>query len=576
MPTRVPQNESAASGISLDAATRAEASFNLLLARWIPVRCADGSVRAIPPTELAGAPAPLALAWPRADFRLAGLEFLIGLLSTAFPPADEDEWLDRLLSPPAPEKLERAFAPIAHAFDLDGNGPRFLQDLEEAAFAGPPEPAQTLLIEAPGDQTIRQNTALLVKPGQVRALGRPAAAIALYTLQAYAPSGGRGNLTSLRGGGPMTTLVLPGTGPGAARPTLWQTVWANVRCGRAPDPSDILYIFPWLAPTRTADKGPTTPADAHGLQKFWGMPRRIRLDFTDPGDGGTCDLLGIPDSRVVVGWRQRPNGVRYLGWRHPLSPYYKAKDGSMLAVHPGPGGVGYRDWQALVLGDPVAQREPACCVADFRGERAERLLDADPAMVRDARLLAGGYDMDNMKARRFVEAELPLLASADPLARARQTETARRLTRAAEEAAGQLRSALRLGLRLAGAKPDNSLLAAPLARFWRETEADFFRILVGAQAGIQAEIQAGNPTEAQQAACRTWLELLRNACLAIFDQAAPVDPDMDFTDAEVRVRARRMLEPAFRGFGKGGKALFEALALPLPETGPRQRRRRSG
>jgi CRISPR system Cascade subunit CasA len=182
--------------------------------------------------------------------------------------------------------LATAFAPLGTAFSLDGEGPRFMQDAED--LPGTPESPETLLIEAPGESTLRNNTALLLKPGRVARLARPAAAMALFTLQTYAPSGGRGNLTSVRGGGPLTTLVLPGvTVP------LWHMLWANVPQGKPAGANEL--VFPWLAPTRTADRFPsTTPVDVHPLQAFWGMPRRIRLEFTPNADRLACDLTGPP------------------------------------------------------------------------------------------------------------------------------------------------------------------------------------------------------------------------------------------------------------------------------------------
>nr|WP_231886596.1 type I-E CRISPR-associated protein Cse1/CasA [Methylomonas methanica] len=50
------------------------------------------------------------------------------------------------------------------------------------------------------------------------------AATALFTLQTNAPSGGVGHRVGLRGGGPLTTLVLPK----ASQTTLWQKLWLNV------------------------------------------------------------------------------------------------------------------------------------------------------------------------------------------------------------------------------------------------------------------------------------------------------------------------------------------------------------
>ena len=101
----------------------------------------------------------------------------------------------------------RKFARVAHAFDLDGPGPRFLQDLDPLEGADDKEIA-ALLIDAPGAQTLRNNADLFVKRGGAPVLSRATAAMALCTLNAYAPSGGAGHRTSLRGGGPMTTLVV--------------------------------------------------------------------------------------------------------------------------------------------------------------------------------------------------------------------------------------------------------------------------------------------------------------------------------------------------------------------------------
>ena len=48
----------------------------------------------------------VALDWPRPDFRLGSLEFLIGLLATACPPADDDDgWANWWETPPPPQAL---------------------------------------------------------------------------------------------------------------------------------------------------------------------------------------------------------------------------------------------------------------------------------------------------------------------------------------------------------------------------------------------------------------------------------------------------------------------------------------
>ena len=423
--------------------TPTPAPFNLLHERWLPVRRRDGSREWINPAQitddLANNPI-VSIEWPRPDFRIASLEFLIGLLATACPPADEDAWFDCWENPPMPEALAAAFAPLAHAFNLDGDGPSFLQDFD-AKLEGEPLPAEALLIEAPGAQTRTNNATLFVKADRANVISRATAAIALFTLQTYAPSGGAGVRTSLRGGGPLTTLVLPG-----GEPTLWQVLWANVPQRARPSQSDLPQVFPWLAPTRSADRYPmTTPADksVHPLQCWWGLPRRIRLEFAENTENQPCGLTGIVDMTHVTGWRQRPNGVNYQTWVHPLSPYYKnsstkpdPKTGivtSWLPVHPQPGGIGYRHWVGLVVSDAAKTQRPSASVTAWQS----RCLDL-PDEARDARILAAGYDTKNMKARSFVESEMPL-PGGSIAATQRVVFLARHLIAAAEIVASELR-----------------------------------------------------------------------------------------------------------------------------------------
>ena len=105
-------------------------------------------------------------------------------------------------------------------------------------------PVSSLLMEMPGAQTLKDNADHFVKRGGASVLSRSGAAIALLTLQTSAPSGGAGHRTSLRGGGPATTLVIPRRKDKS--PTLWQILWANVPEGFRIDPSDARKAMPWL------------------------------------------------------------------------------------------------------------------------------------------------------------------------------------------------------------------------------------------------------------------------------------------------------------------------------------------
>jgi CRISPR system Cascade subunit CasA len=77
--------------------------------------------------------------------------------------------------------------------------------------------------------------------------------LALYALQQFAPSGGRGHRQSMRGGSPISTLMSGG------KTLLWQNVWLNVEtreqlAARSPNSGVIpchRRVFPWMGDVRT-------------------------------------------------------------------------------------------------------------------------------------------------------------------------------------------------------------------------------------------------------------------------------------------------------------------------------------
>jgi CRISPR system Cascade subunit CasA len=392
-------------------------------------------------------------------------------------------------------------------------------------------------------------------------MSRAAAAMALYTFQSWAPAGGAGNRVGLRGGGPLVTLVMPGPAP-----TLWQAVWANVsEGGEAPTPNELPSVFPWLATTVTSEDGTfVTPQTAHPLQCWWGMPRRIRLDFIRPATPRACDLTSEIDDVQVVSWRQRPRGANYTFWGgvHPLTPHYQQRASTeKLALHPQPGGIGYRHWLGLVIGLPDGSRTPALSVSQwhdgFRGENVS---------IPRARLIAAGYDMDNMKARGFVESEMPLPAARGKTARTALDDLAKRLVESAEQTSGLLRSAVRNALFSAGAtvKPDAGVLNTVRERFWEETELRFFGALAS------AADQAG---EASVSELTGWRDHLRDVALRLFDEAAPLSADAGWSAAARTSKARRMLGISLAGFGPAGTQLLTTLALPAVESKAAKKKR---
>jgi len=520
--------------------------FNLIREDWLPVRRADGGSDRIAPwgivANLSNNPV-VAIDWPRPDFNGATLEFLIGLLATAFAPKDKDEWLDRWESPPAPEELRDAFERIAFAFDLDGDGPRFMQEIGELEKPTQRSAGQ-LLIDYPGEATEKKNRDHFVKRGQVTAVSRPMAAIALYTMQTYSPGCGAGYLASMRGGGPLTTLAAGDPHDGVA--SLWRLLWPNVPEGDGPDPSiGSAKVFPWLPATGSSRDFPVTtpehghPLQAFPLQAFWGMPRRVRLMF-EPARGRVCDLGGPADNVLACGWRTSPHGIKYEGWKHPLSPYVKRKiDELPNPVKGNPGGVTYRHWLGLVQEDPDNGRLPAQCVSVFRNERAE------DAGISGIRLVAFGYEMGKKeiaKARCWYQAEMPI-PNIPPARRESFDGRAAQLVRAADKAASLAKQALRNATFRKNddrynkaSKFEFEFIVDAEERLWRDTEAKFFDLL--------SELAEDEVDDAMLR--EGWLKELSRAALAIFDQTAPSE-GLEAGAWRQLVEARKWLAGGLKG-----------------------------
>lgn len=501
------------------------------------------------------------LAAPRPDFNGALKEFLIGLLTVAMQVGDEDEWLSFWNNPPSPDQLRERLSKLPAAFFMDGDGPRFMQDIRVADFAESEIlPIDRLLIDAPGEQSLELNKDLFVKRFQVQQMGAPSAAMALITLQTYSPSGGQGHRTSLRGGGPLTTIVLPHGGSMDQRPAaLWSTLWVNAEtelqwATRSPrsNQTDVALLFPWTGAPRTSEKQggiATTSSDGHPLQCYFGTPRRIRLQWVAEGN---CDVTGQESPIACRGFSMRPWGVQYEAWEHPLTPHYvDKKNGGLLPVHGQPGGLSWRDWLALTYATPDgSQRKPARVIAHFNQQRASSV------GTRWFRLHAFGYDMDNMKARAWVESALPCVAVAGESQARLVRDTATRLMTGTDIAAGALISAVESAMfqNPKEARGDRSWVKGC---FWAALEGGFYD-------PIRLAVDDNADPASIDGRCEAFHTELQAAALGIFDEqvsAAPLVPAL----VRRTVAARYRLLSTLRGYGKTGAKLLTALRLPLPE-----------
>ena len=532
--------------------------FDLRTEPWIPWLHRSGKVRygAVAHVLTKGDDPVVGVAFPRADLNAAFLEFAIGLVSAAVSVVDEDEWLEIWESTLTVEWLQERLDRLPAAFDLDGdNGPAVLQDYDPAALAEKdPLPVERLFIDSPGEQGVELNTTLFVKPGRFDALSRSIAAAAIITVQAYSPAGGAGNRTSIRGGGPLTTLVDPRVD--ASSEPLWELLWFNAETREQwrkrvdlDSPEGDTLRYPWLAPTRTSEKGqlPVTPVDADPLQAYFGMPRRLRLVFGD--QPARCALTGLMEERPVVGVRSRNYGVNYTGWVHPLSPYYPLASGELSAMHPQPTGFQWRDWVDFALLRPEAKRRPAKVVV----AATERLRAIG---VDESRLLVFGYDCDNAKARGWQQATPPFFRG-DASERQWLATLAEELGAAVDAAGFALASAIVTALY--GDRDDTPRVGDPYRqRLWAITEPLFFSALSDAR-------QAGLRLETVSEVRRSFYGPLRMAVLDLFDEAAPVG-SMNVMGVRRIAKASHYLEGSLAGYGKTGAALYTALNLTPPEV----------
>ncbi|MDI9633586.1 MAG: type I-E CRISPR-associated protein Cse1/CasA [Methanolinea sp.] len=536
--------------------------LNLVEDPWIPCLTEKGERLTLAPWQVFehwDDLGPASLATVRPDFQGSIVQFLIGLVQTTMPPRDDAEWTEALEEPPDPSRVRGAFASVAHAFNLGGEGLRFMQD--PTCADGEKIPIESLVIGMPGDNTLRENRDLFNKRGSVKNLCPACAALALMTLQINGPQGGKGHMTGLRGGGPLTTLVLGGT--------LGETVWLNVLpedeffLGLKSDRKEEIHdIFPWMGPIRTSERErrgqKTGISNASQLQMFWGMGRRILLD-TEKTQRANCDVCGEETDTGIGAYRTKPYGIQYdESWRHVLTPYRRdKKSDAMLPVHLSPEGITYRHWLGIVQNDPEEGREIARVIQRFHrvGGLVWGLLPRNP------RIWAFGYDFEKVKARCWYDSTMPLVLVSKGIRESYESSTAQ-IVRAAQYVSDVLHHAVREALYATeqgdGKQgrpqvPDSAPKNIPTvrARFWSETEPLFYRTL----GRIKDALEAGEPVEPVKVG---WVKDVRRTVLSLYDFYAQfdyIDSNRPKAVAGARKRLAMMVAP-------GAKNIAKILALP--------------
>lgn len=107
--------------------------YSLVRRAWIPVALEDGRRAFVRPCEITPKQDQARIVrvdTGRPDCDISLTEFLIGVLAVTLGPTDRRQWAGRYRDPPGHEELDVALRRLEPAMVLDGDGPRFFQDLE--------------------------------------------------------------------------------------------------------------------------------------------------------------------------------------------------------------------------------------------------------------------------------------------------------------------------------------------------------------------------------------------------------------------------------------------------------------
>jgi CRISPR system Cascade subunit CasA len=481
-------------------------SMNLINDPWIPVRCQSGAVRMIRPLDLAdAADPPMELAALRPDFNGTLAQFLVGLLQLIAP--SRTGALQAMQADPANYPLQSLSALTPH-FNFDEGNVRVMQDMD--FDSAEPLDLTALLLEAPGENTAKNNADLFIKRSDALQLSLPLAAQALITLQMNAPSGGQGHRTSLRGGGPITMLLWPQTLKGQPT-TLLQKLLLNVfEHSDEEDAPRLGSVLPWTSPCLTSEgakdvlsslakQKPTS--DERRLLCYFATPRRIRLQNAKVDE---CAWTGISEP-VIAAYETKNFGANYLSqdFRHPLSPYYEMKS-QVLPLHLNELGFTYSNWvQTFSTKDGLSKAPAIADVARLGGLRRELSNDA---------IWAFGFLMDNMKCVAWFEARYPVLDIAEHR-KASVLNLAQQFVDATDAARQQLNRALRKAWSDEGKKGDTLVAQREL---YALTENSFYEHVKAFAAPADEEQSSARNIELRNA----WSLILRKAALKLFEKHA--------------------------------------------------------
>lgn len=360
--------------------------MNLITYPWVWVVRKDGTRQKIAlsqiNTQYKTNPV-LRIDFPRVDFNASATQLIIAFFQTFFAPREKN-W-KKLLNSPIKSQEILGLSDI-HAFDLDGEGPRFMQDLTSEDLTKDKK-VSYLLIESPGETTVKEHKDFFHTDGAVDTLCPSCAAVALFIRQSNSFPAGQGYKTAIRVGKstPVNCHIVGDT--------LWETIVYNCltveekgALGGTPEGP----VFPWTLPTvdssGSAEKRATISLkDMNPCYPLWEMPSRLHLIFESTSD--CCDICGSNDSQMVKRLKTVGDGNCCVDKHHFYTPYTEKKGNKIFtSLYSTDSRMTYVSLVNYLLGDEEAKKFPAPVIQSFlkRG-------------ISGAKLWAFGYMMENAK-----------------------------------------------------------------------------------------------------------------------------------------------------------------------------------
>jgi len=287
--------------------------LNLFRDPWIAVQGPSG-VKLINLEGLLCSDESFSLCLPRDDMEMSTLQLAICLAQVAIMPENLKELKDRIRQPMNGSEYQQRTEKFVPWFQLDHPEWPFMQIIEGD---GKTTNIQKLL---PGLPEGDGSSCFFNSPKEVRLLGAPMAAVALFQQASMAPSfgGGPGGgfKAPLRGQAPMTTLVWD--------VSLRQMLWYNILCR-----AEIVKNIPnycvdneeempvWVRPIKRDEE---VRVEHIGLLRglFW-QPAHIKMQWRNANS--FCDLINISSALNCSEFYKEPFGYKLKGyWAHPHSP----------------------------------------------------------------------------------------------------------------------------------------------------------------------------------------------------------------------------------------------------------------